>query len=316
MADPLAPVLIEAYPVMVVGGHTGPAGGPTGPTGPAGIATLIGPTGPTGPRGPIGTGPTGAGAFTGPTGPTGLTGPVGEGMPGATGSTGDTGPTGPLGFPGQVGPVGPAGPATGPTGPAGPNGPAGAGNVCGAQAPLYSNPNTFLVMPLIGNNPLISVDIDPHTVILTPVYVPYGRVYTSIAVNCLGGFPGARYRLAIYDCTDSMHPTVPLFDSGDIAYVVGFSQISFSVALSPKPYYLALWADSGVGFTGIYGAYTIQTLGLRADASGWQSFVHNLSYAINYDGGNFPDLTSNNGYLMNAAAGFVTNKGEVLIGIR
>ena len=84
------PAPVAAYPVVVVGGHTGPSGGPTGPTGLQGAAANTGPTGMTGYTGPSGnTGPTG---YTGPgafTGPMGMTGP-----PGSFGSIGFTGPTG------------------------------------------------------------------------------------------------------------------------------------------------------------------------------------------------------------------------------
>ncbi|HEX6825739.1 MAG TPA: hypothetical protein VF077_05415 [Nitrospiraceae bacterium] len=87
------PAPIMAQPVIVVGGHTGPAGGATGPTGPIGLPSAVtGPTGALGPIGPTGaehTGPTGVGAFTGPTG---YTGPPGGGPIGPTGMTGPTGP--------------------------------------------------------------------------------------------------------------------------------------------------------------------------------------------------------------------------------
>src|SRR5262245_12724685 len=86
------PAPIAAQPVVVVGGPTGPSGGPTGVTGATGpTGTLTGPTGIRGPTGSSLTGPTGAtgaGAFTGPTG---MTGPVGAG------GVGPTGPTGPIG---------------------------------------------------------------------------------------------------------------------------------------------------------------------------------------------------------------------------
>jgi hypothetical protein len=84
-------------PVVVVGGPTGPSGGPTGVTGPTGPTAATGVTGPTGRLGPTGitgpTGVTGAGAFTGPTGYTGPPGSVGAPStePGLTGATGPTG---------------------------------------------------------------------------------------------------------------------------------------------------------------------------------------------------------------------------------
>jgi hypothetical protein len=88
------PALIEAWPVVVVGGPTGPSQGPTGVTGPSGSTGAQGLPGLTGPTGPFvfGTGPTGAtgaGAFTGPAGSTG--------PGGSAGATGQRGPTGPMG---------------------------------------------------------------------------------------------------------------------------------------------------------------------------------------------------------------------------
>ncbi|HEX6825740.1 MAG TPA: hypothetical protein VF077_05420 [Nitrospiraceae bacterium] len=85
------PADIAAYPVVVIGGHTGPSGGPTGPSGPTGVMGPTGGLGPTGFTGSTGlgdTGPTGAGAFTGPTGHTGPPGSVGDYIAGPTGPTG------------------------------------------------------------------------------------------------------------------------------------------------------------------------------------------------------------------------------------
>lgn len=87
------PASIMTKPVVVVGGPTGPSGGPMGETGPVGPIGETGPLGLTGPTGALGTGPTGAtgaGAFTGPAG---MTGPPGAGTPGL----GFTGPTGAVG---------------------------------------------------------------------------------------------------------------------------------------------------------------------------------------------------------------------------
>lgn len=105
-----------ARPVVVIGGHTGPSGGPTGPTGAPGPASTVGPQGPPGPTGSFGTGPTGPQGSTGTDGPKGLTGP-----PGSFGPAGSTGPTGAQGAPGDTlmafktailgGPYGPIGTA-------------------------------------------------------------------------------------------------------------------------------------------------------------------------------------------------------------
>jgi hypothetical protein len=98
--ESLKPALVEAYPVVTIGGPTGPSGGPTGPTGPAGEAAATGATGSTGPTGAAVTGPTGAASGTGLTGPQGPTGPPGFGATGAaaTGPTGPEGPGGSFGF--------------------------------------------------------------------------------------------------------------------------------------------------------------------------------------------------------------------------
>lgn len=108
------PASIMTKPVVVIGGHTGPSGGPTGATGPGGQIGATGPLGPTGPTGALGTGPTGAtgaGAFTGPAG---MTGPPGSGAPGSAGVTGPTGAVGAsvtvasirVNYAGQYGPYG------------------------------------------------------------------------------------------------------------------------------------------------------------------------------------------------------------------
>jgi hypothetical protein len=90
--QPSVPAPIMTKPVVVVGGHTGPSGGPTGPTGVAGPGI---------------TGPTGLQGITGHTGPTGITGAQGAGA--FTGPTGNTGPPG-IGSPSVVaGPTGPTG---------------------------------------------------------------------------------------------------------------------------------------------------------------------------------------------------------------
>lgn len=123
----VAPALILAQPVVVVGGPTGPSGGPTGTTGPTG-ASGINATGVTGPTGPLGLGATGHTGVTGNTGATGYTGPPGNAGPtglSAVGTTGPTGVTGPSGFTGQQGIQGVTGPAGGPTGTQGATGPTG-----------------------------------------------------------------------------------------------------------------------------------------------------------------------------------------------
>jgi hypothetical protein len=308
---------ILAKPVVVIGGPTGPAGGPTGPTGPEGTATTTGPTGPRGPTGPLGTGPTGPSSATGPTGPLGATGPVGIGPQGPTGEQGYQGYTGPTGATGLQGEVGATGPATGPTGPDGPGGPPGTGNICGMQVPIFDSPITYLVMPMATNNPIISISMPANLLILTPVFVPYSRLYTKMAIDCNTTNLEGRFRMGIYDCTEEMHPTIPIVDSGNLVpTAANLMEITYSRMLSPKPYYLALWCGSVMSFQGFYGYYVFQTLGMRSTASGFENQTHTVMYNLTFDEGDFPDLTANDSYTLNSAAGFVTATGTIIQGIR
>jgi hypothetical protein len=312
MADP---IIIHARPVRIDGGLTGPEGGPIGPTGPTGSASLTGPTGPTGVAG-IATGPTGAGSYTGPTGQAGMTGPFGQGPIGPTGPQGFMGFTGPTGSTGPIGVTGASGSATGPTGPDGPVGPLGSGNIAGTAVPAYFDDNTYLVQPTGPNIPLGTTTMPPHYLLLTPVFIPYGRVYTKLAIQSFQADPDSRFRMGIYDCTNDMHPTVPVFDSGNLAPTIDMMTALMSVALSPKPYFLALWCGGPLTFKAFPGAYLVQTLGMRCTSAGWERFIHNLSYSRTFDEGNFPDLTLDDGYTMNSAATFSFTIGAPIMGIR
>lgn len=309
------PILVRTRPVRVTRGTTGPAGGPAGVTGPQGIA-VTGPTGMTGPDGIAMTGPTGPG-ITGPTGPVGATGPVGEGPMGPPGEPGFMGFTGPEGPTGMVGPQGVTGPATGPTGPAGPNGPPGAGNICGLNVPVFYDPNTFLIPPAVTNNPLIDVIHTPDLIALYPIFVPYGRVYTSMVIHCRTVNSSGRFRMGIYDCTETMQPTVPIFDSGNLVPDFnGLISVPMNIALSPKPYYVALWTGSPIMFKGMQGYYTIQALGLRCNSGGWTDFIHNITYDWAFDEGDLPILELAGGYHLNSASSYYVNVGIPILGIR
>jgi hypothetical protein len=310
------PTIIYAKPVRVVGGPTGPGFGPTGPTGAQGDVSLTGPTGYTGPTGPMGTGPAGEDGATGPTGATGQTGPFGAGPIGPTGEQGAIGYTGPTGPTGVVGATGIDGPATGPTGPAGPVGPLGAGNIAGIGVPLYADANTYLVMPTGPNIPLGTTIVSPDVITLIPVFIPYGRVYTKLAIQSYQADPAARFRLGIYDCDEEMHPTVPVVDSGNLVPVMDLMTVTISAALSPKPYYLAIWCGTDLQFKSFPGSYAIQTLGLRCTSSGWERLLHNLTYDATFDEGDFPDLTGNDDYTANSAATFSFTNGYPIIGLR
>lgn len=110
-----APTQVQARPITVASGLTGPSSGATGPTGATGVTGPTGPQGRQGFAGPRGyTGP--SSNLTGPTGPTGYTGPAGastvgpQGPTGPTGgTTGDTGPQGATGFAGVSGAAGTTG---------------------------------------------------------------------------------------------------------------------------------------------------------------------------------------------------------------
>ena len=320
MSEPFAPVRIEARPVAVISGHTGPSGGPTGPTGPQGSVSITGATGVTGPRGLMGTGPTGPGAFTGPTGALGATGPFGEGPQGPEGPQGFMGYTGPTGATGLQGERGATGPATGPTGPGGPIGPPGTGNVAGTSSPAFFNELTFLTMPMPGNQGLVDEPILKDTIILIPVYIPMPRLYTQMVVHCLTTNPDGRFRMGIYACDNDMHPTTVVVDSGNLIPVNGMMEISFSKTLAARPYYMAIWTGSTIYFRAYQGYGVPQTLGLRCNSGGWTNFIHNISYVSTFDEGDFPDLTSNDSYTLNAASyGFAGGRiavDQVVMGIR
>jgi hypothetical protein len=310
---PNAPATVLARPVVVIAGMTGPSGGPTGPTGTTGAATVTGPTGATGPTGPLGTGPTGAGAFTGPTGSPGATGPQGFGPAGLTGQQGAMGFTGPTGVTGAQGATGADGPTTGPTGPAGPVGPPGIGSICGQQVPFFGDPTVYLTMPVGSNFPLVQATVAAaHTICLVPVFVPYPRTFTLMTIQMYYSIPSILFRMGIYDCTQDMHPTVSLVDSGDLVPVAGLMTFTFSAALASKPYYLAYWSNGVPTITCFPGNELIQTLGLRSTSSGFTNAVHNLTYSGKTYGGAFPDLTADNGYVLNQGA----DSNYIIQGIR
>jgi hypothetical protein len=208
-------------PDVIIAGPTGPVGA-TGPTGPQGDASLTGPTGAKGPTGVTSAlGPTGPDRMTGPTGPRGATGPLDtEGGTGAQGFWGDWGPDGPTGPTGPTGRAGSKGPSSSPRGITGGMGPVGAGSVGGLSVPFFVDNETYLTMPMgrfgggmIGASPGYT-DIYASTVWLVPVFVPYRRVFTQIVVESGQSRVGdVGLRLGIYDCTEDMQPTVPIYDS-------------------------------------------------------------------------------------------------------
>jgi hypothetical protein len=316
--------VIKTKPVRVIGGPTGAAGGPTGPTGPIGTATTTGPTGAIGPTGLMGTGPAGEAGATGPTGPPGMTGPYGEGPQGEQGPQGPIGYTGPTGPTGMVGEPGPTGAATGSTGPDGPVGPPGGGNICGLVTPAFANSFglVYLTIPTTGNSGTVNASFPPHIIILTPVFVPYGRLYTKMAVRAMNTDPDARFRMGIYDCTEDMLPTHPVADTGNLAPVTGIMDCPINVMLKPKPYYLAYWGGANLNFSAFGGEYCIQTLGWMCNATQWVSMLHNLSFAWDFDEGDLPDLTGNAGFVANASSYVQSsnnqqfNRSQLVIGIR
>ena len=127
------------------------------------------------------------------------------------------------------------------------------------------------------------------------MYVPFARTFTSIVIESYQAvYPTDRMRLGVYDCDQNMHPTVPVFDSGNISPIgIGRIMASGSFALQAKPYYLALLTDTfGINFRGYAADQYLMTLGWRkyADNSAWMYD----SPGMTYSGGGyapFPDLT-------------------------
>jgi hypothetical protein len=180
-------------------------------------------------------------------------------------------------------------------------GPLGGGNVCGSMAPMFAYTNTFLVMPSLSNIPLTEVTLDPNVIYLIPVYVPFARHYTAMAIAVVGS--ENVFKIGIYDCDQDMHPTVCLVETVPMNWTTtGVTQVPIDVMLSPKPYYLALWAGGEIRVEAFPGTYVVHTLGWRCNSSGWTQPVHNVTYAVTFNGGNFPDLTNNDLYTLNYAA--------------
>jgi hypothetical protein len=288
------PAPIATKPVVVIGGPTGPSGGPTGPTGPAGLATVTGATGVHGPTGPLGltgaTGATGAGAFTGPMG---MTGPVGVGLLGPTGYQGDIGETGPTG-PTGIGATGATGNPGGPTGPQGAIGATGGGGAIGGTVvPFFADPDVYHTWNVTNNVVQIGSSISANVLVLKPIYIPYPRLYTKMAIHIGTVNPAARFRMGIYDCNGDMHPTVPLCDSGDLTpSATGLMTFTFSVTLASKPYYLAYWANGVIGCMAWTGTYFLDTLGIKTTSAGFGTFIGQIHYFRAYAA--FPNLTADN----------------------
>jgi hypothetical protein len=226
---------------------------------------------------------------------------------------GFTGPTGPTGV---IGLTGPPGSATGPTGFAGPVGPLGSGNIAGMSVPFFTDATTYLIQPTAPNIPTGTTTIPAHYLLLTPFFIPYGRTYTQMVIQSYQADPASRFRMGIYDCTQDMHPTSVLFDSGNLAPTMDMMTLAMSVALSPKPYFIAIWCGGPLTFKAFPGDYLVQALGLRCTSTGWERFIHDLSYNMTFDEGNLPDLTSNTGWSANSAATFSFTNGSPIIGIR
>ena len=270
------PALIYQRYFSALIGPTGPLGG-TGPVGVAG-ATGIGPTGPKGYRGYYNTGPTGPSGVTGFTGPLGWTGPQGFGSEtGPQGDGGDWGIDGPTGDTGSIGPTGHLGPGgNAPTGITGVSGSTGTGDYGGTDAPFFYDSEVFLTTPTLGvanqtGSPWGFGSTNLFHITLVPVFVPFARTFTEIAVEVAQTYyPTIGIQLGIYDCGADMHPTLPLFDSGLIAPLgKGRMTAAFSLALQAKPYYLAISANQAVSIRTFSAAYVVPTLGMKRYSPIW-----------------------------------------------
>jgi hypothetical protein len=259
----------EIQPVTLTG-PTGPQTGVTGPIGMMGLS-VTGPAGPIGVSGPVGPpGATGLGGFTGPTGAFGATGPQGgsEGT-GPTGDYGEWGPDGPEGNTGPLGRTGSAGRPGGPTGVSGATGPTGAGNIGGVEVPFFVDSETFLTASMLSCGPNDSpwgyASVSTGTIALLPVFVPFARHYTEMVCESQQAlYPTIAMRLGIYDCGNDMHPTVPLFDSGQILPIgQGRMGAFFDLDLVAKPYWLAISITQSSNFRAFSNAKLFPVLGYQ-----------------------------------------------------
>jgi hypothetical protein len=298
--------LISGKPIVVVGGPTGLLG-PAGVAGPEGPPAVTGATGPTGEPGSMGLiGPTGRDMPTGPVGPRGETGAQRFDDTGPTGPYGDDGPQGPTGSLGDTGITGPTGPRGGQTGPVSDlTGPTGASAIAVSQVPFFADPDVFLTVPVLTHfeDGQRYWAMSTNMICLVPIFVPYARLFTQIAVENYTSYNYlARFRLGIYDCDQTMHPTVPLFSSESIAPPVpltgGRYVVPMSTPLQPKPYFLAYWG-SGTAMTlkafesnQIPAVLGLQKRFFTADNNTFfQTHVGALSFGQTY-GPPFPNLTS------------------------
>jgi hypothetical protein len=266
------PADVLQKPDVLVGGPTGPVGA-TGSMGPEGPPAVTGATGPVGASGPLGEiGPTGLAADpTGPTGPWGATGPAetggGTGPTGWGGNWGDDGPEGSTGPTGRQGKIGAGG---GPRGHTGTIGPTGQGSVGGLPVPFFAHPDVFLTPPYFhvgrGSSAPGFRQMDNGLIYLFPLYVPYRRTFTQMAVESYQAYyPTVSFKAAIYDCTEDMQPTVPLFQTNEIA-PIGAGRVLFdcNIELMQRPYYLAFaMSQWGLQFRWMYGNTSTCVLGLR-----------------------------------------------------
>ena len=297
------PALIFEKPVVVVGGPTG-ALGATGATGLEGPPSAPGPTGSVGATGPSGIeGATGLPMVTGPTGPRGPTGAIQlDGGTGAQGDGGDDGSDGPTGVTGDVGPSGPTGARLAPKGPpSAVTGPTGAGSICVSQVPFFADPNVYMTFPLLDvnlvNSPFAIGNILVNAIVLMPIFIPYSRTFTSMAVEIGPGYTDSEFRMGIYDCDHNMQPLAPLFDSGShFPTGTGLFAVSFSLALQQRPYLMAYWGGLfALPAKIISSPQIVNTLGMKkyppAEASQWQFSMAFMLYSNQTYGPPFPDLT-------------------------
>jgi hypothetical protein len=304
--------------MVAITGPSGPRIDLTGPTGPQGSMAPTGPTGSVGNTGPMDIGATGPTAKLGVTGPRGATGPQASGdVTGATGPYGDFGLDGASGPVGVLGPTGYTGPGGGPLGGTGVTGPTGTGNVAGVQAPIFASATPYLTAaPLVGTAAGEGTFNQyrshlPNYIYLTPIFVPFARTYTSMMVESYTLNTPAFFRMGLYDCTEEMHPTVPLVDSGNTPVAAGLITCSFSVALNPKPYFLAFWCNIANIFFKFWDVRDVApTLGMKLypDSSAWSNSINFMRYSRTYSGG-LPDLT-----LLTPTT--LDNGGSIIQGIR
>jgi hypothetical protein len=164
--------------------------------------------------------------------------------------------------------------------------------------PFFSDPSVYLAGEYVSTLGSNSLSVAQNLLLLRPIHIPFAGSYSKIAFEITGADSTALIRVGLYDCDALMHPTSPIFDSGDITpSSTGLYLVSAPLSLSAKPYYLA-WISKGASFTArcwSTGAF-LDTLGVKTSSTGFTGPIGIVTYNKTY--GSLPDLTSDNAYTL------------------